>query len=161
MMAEHSLPPCAHRLGDAFFEVGTGVGGNGYKRDIGLGVKSGSTNKWCELVSNLLESTLLPVHCGVIHLVDNNYNLVYASSLDQHDMLPGLPTLLESSFELALTCTNDEDGHICLRSATDHRRHERLVSWRVKDSVPPIIRLEVGSSDLDSLTLSFSNHVFI
>jgi hypothetical protein len=68
-------------------------------------------------------------------------------------VLASLSTLLESSLELTLAGRNDEDGNIGLSSTRDHRGDEVLVARSVEDGVTACVGLEVGTSNLNGLTL--------
>lgn len=69
-------------------------------------------------------------------------------------MLSSLSTPLESGLELSLSRRDDENGDIGLSRTGDHRWDKGLVAGSIQDGVPPLVRLEVGSSDLDSLSLA-------
>jgi len=68
-------------------------------------------------------------------------------------VLARLPALLEARLELALARGDDEERDVRLRRAGNHRRHVRLVAWRIEDRVPPRVRLKVRAADLDRLAL--------
>lgn len=60
---------------------------------------------------------LVPVHGRVVHLVDNDNELLHTGRLDKHSVLARLTTLLEPGLELALASRDDEDGDVGLSRA--------------------------------------------
>ena len=77
----------------------------------------------------------------------------HTGRLDQHDMLTRLHAHLKARLKLTPTHGDDEQRNVRLRSAGDHRRHERLVSWCVEDGVPPHDGLKVRAADFNRLDI--------
>ena len=149
----HVLPPRRNILGDAVLQVDTSVGRDRDEGNVCLNTETGCFNEGRKLVLDLFEPRLLPLHRRLVHLVDHAHDLRNAGGLDQHDVLPCLPALLEPGLELALASRDDEDRNIRLRGTGDHGRDERLVTWGVEDRVPPCAGFEVRAPDLDGLSL--------
>lgn len=99
---------------------------------------------------------LVPVDGGVIHLVDDDDQFVDTGRLDEHGVLAGLSTLLESSLEFSLSRGDDENGGIGLRGTGDHLRDVGFVARGVENGVSASVRLEVGTSDFDGFTLTLA-----
>ena len=103
-----------------------------------------------ELLLDLLVARLVPFDRRVVHFIDDDDDLVHACRLDQHNMFPSLATLLETRLKLAFPRRDNKQRDVRLRSAGDHRRHERLVARRVEDGVSPRFGLKVRTADFDS-----------
>lgn len=123
---------------------------------------------------------LRPCDCGVVHLIDDNDELGDSGRLDELSVLSGLTPLVESGLELSLSSRDDlrdgkwslatdeessrarqkqnnvathEKSNIGLSGSADHAGDVGLVTGSIKDSVSTGGGLEVGSSDLDGLSL--------
>ena len=54
-------------------------------------------------IAGLNSPRLIPLHCGVIHLVDDNNETADTQGFGQQSMLASLTTALKTSLKLALT----------------------------------------------------------
>ena len=116
-------------------------------------MEASATYEWCQFFLDLFVARLFPIDRGVIHLVNDDDDLVDAGGLDKHDMLASLSALFEARLKFAFPGGDDEECNVCLRGAGNHRRHVRLVTWSIQDRVPPCGGLKVRSADLDRLAL--------
>jgi alpha-D-ribose 1-methylphosphonate 5-triphosphate synthase subunit PhnG len=73
-----------------------------------------------ELADALLVARLLPVHRGVVHLVDHHDQVRHAQRAGQQRVLARLPALLEARLKLALARGDDQHANVGLRSACMH-----------------------------------------
>lgn len=168
------LDPRSDRLVNVDLEVGASESRDGNPLHIGLEIVASTLEERAELADNLVIATresggsaragvgakakndgpsLVPVDSGVVHLVDNHDELADSRSLDKHGVLARLSSLLESGLEFSLTGRDDENGDVGLSGSGDHLRDEVLVTGSVKNGVATLVGLEVGASDLDSLSL--------
>lgn len=149
----HALPPLNNRLARAILNIHSRIRRNRDPRDVRLEVKARRLDERRQLILDLRKPLLGPLHRRIVHLINDNNDLGDTGGLDEHDVLPRLPTTLEPSFELALARGDDEDGDVGLCGAGDHGGHVGLVAWRVEDRVPPLGRLEVRSADFNCFPL--------
>eukprot|EP00756_Hemistasia_phaeocysticola_P025813 Hpha_TRINITY_DN16024_c3_g3::TRINITY_DN16024_c3_g3_i2::g.122328::m.122328 len=106
-----------------------------------------------ELTDNVVVPVLVPLHSLVVHLVDTHRQEAHPGRLHQPSVLVRLPPTLEPGLELTTPRADHQHRNVRLRRPSDHRRHERLVSGRVQNRVPPIRGLEVHRPRLVRLPL--------
>mmetsp|Transcript_10449 Transcript_10449/g.20588 ORF Transcript_10449/g.20588 Transcript_10449/m.20588 type:complete len:414 (+) Transcript_10449:120-1361(+) len=145
--------PVADILGNRVLDVDTRECRDRNKNDVLLDLESRGLEEGTETLDDIIITVLAPLDSLLIHLVNTNNQLLDTKSLGKHGVLTGLTSLDKASFELSLTCRNHKNTHICLTGTADHSRHVVLVARCVKNGQAAVLRLKVGASDLDSLTL--------
>ena len=106
-----------------------------------------------QLGGALVVALLAPVDGGIVHLVDDDDELVDALGFGQHGVLSRLAASLEPGFVLALPGRDDEDTDIGLGGAANHVGHIVLVAGSIEHRVPPLLGLEECAANLDRLAL--------
>ena len=121
--------------------------------DVLGGVEADPLEVGGQLVLAVVVALLAPLHGRVIHLVDQDHQVLHSRRLHQHGVLARLAAALEAGLELAFARGDDEDGEVCLTGAPDHVGHEGLVAGRVQDREVLLVCLEVRSAHLHRLAL--------
>lgn len=98
----HLLPPRSGLFVDSVLHVLANLGRNGNKSDVSLGIETNRLEERSNFSGDLIVSSLVPLHSRVIHLVDNDDELVDTIILDEHRVLSGLTLTLETGLKLAL-----------------------------------------------------------
>lgn len=75
-----------------------------------------------------------PVDCGVVHLVDQDYQVLDAGRLGQHGVLPCLTALLEARLELAFSRWDDLRAKHKVRNAKKNKIKIEKVNSKEKIS---------------------------
>lgn len=99
----HLLPPRSNLFVDSVLHILANLGRNGNKSDVSLGVETNCLEERSNFSGDLIVSSLVPLHSRVIHLVDNDDELVDTIVLDEHRVLSGLTLTLETGLKLALS----------------------------------------------------------
>lgn len=148
-----AIVPGADILGDAVLDTQGLLGSDGHEENIRLKVVTSTLQELSKLGRALLIALLGPVDGRVVHLVDDNDELVDTLGLGQHGVLTGLTALLETGLVLTLTGGDDEDTDIGLGSTTNHVGDIGLVAGGIENGVLALVGLEETATNLDSLTL--------
>ena len=106
-----------------------------------------------QLVLAVVVPLFAPFDSWVIHLVDQDHQVLHTSSFHKHSVLARLSTSLKASLELPLTRADDEDGKVGLAGASDHVGHVGLVAGRIENREMLLLCLEVGAPHLYRLSL--------
>mmetsp|Transcript_1512 Transcript_1512/g.2413 ORF Transcript_1512/g.2413 Transcript_1512/m.2413 type:complete len:224 (+) Transcript_1512:762-1433(+) len=122
------LPPLALRRAHLIQYVSSRQTGNGNEFDLLLDLVPTTLQKRFEFSNALIISLLLPLHSGIVHLVDHHDEMGNAKRLRQHSMLARLSSTIKSSFKLTLSCTNHQNTHISLRCTHNHIRNVVFVT---------------------------------
>ena len=95
--------------------------------------------------------TLLVILDGV-HLVDGADDGSDTEGVGQSSVLTGLTVLGDTSLELTLAGSDNQDGDVCLGGTSDHVLDEVSVAWGVDDRDDVVLRLELPQGDVDGDT---------
>ena len=148
-----AIVPGAEVLGDTVLDTVGHLGSNGHEEDIRFKVVTSTLQELSQLGGAFLIALLRPFDGRVIHLVDDDDELVDTLGLGQHGVLTGLTALLETGLVLTLAGRNDEDTNIGLGSTTNHVGDIGLMAGSIKNGVLALVGLEETATNLDSLTL--------
>jgi len=96
-----------------------------------------------------------PVDGFIVHLVDNDDELLHSQSVSQKGVLSGLTVLVNTSLELSLSRGNDQDGTIGLRGTSNHVLDKVSVARSIDDGEVVLLGFEFPEGDIDGDT-SFS-----
>ena len=139
-------------LGHAVFDPLGGLGGDGHKVDVGFSIADLTVKEVEKLVTAFFVSVVGPFDRGVVHLVDDDDELVDALGFGKDGVFAGLAALFEAGFVLAFSGRDDEDANVGLRGATDHVGHEGFVTGGIEDGVSPRVGLEESTPHFYSLS---------
>jgi hypothetical protein len=154
ILKDNLLVPRSLLLLDALFHVLTDLSRDGNERQIGLGVKADAFEVRLELADDLIIASLVPFDGRVVHLVDDDNELVYTVALEQESVLTSLPILFETCLEFTLTGRDNEKSNVRLSGTLDHAGDECLVSGRIKDGVLSPVGGERRAANFDCLALT-------
>lgn len=106
-----------------------------------------------DVVLNFCVAILLPFNSRLVHLVDNNDELLDSETFGQVDMLAGLSFTLKSCFKLTLTGRDDQSTKVSERCTHNHIRHVVLVTRSVEYSALLGLCVEEGATHFNGFTL--------
>mmetsp|Transcript_18712 Transcript_18712/g.70801 ORF Transcript_18712/g.70801 Transcript_18712/m.70801 type:complete len:353 (+) Transcript_18712:313-1371(+) len=147
------MPPRALVRGDFLQDVPTREARDGDEADVKLGPKSALLQKRLQLRAALVVAALVPLHGVVVHLVDDNDEVLNSEGLGQKRVLSRLSAAFEARLELPFPRRDDEDADVCLGGALDHVRHVALVAGRIQNCESLVLGGEMRAPDLHRLAL--------
>src|SRR6202011_2573042 len=111
---------------------------NGDEEQVCFWIETISLQKCPKSFRTLVVPIFTPLNSWIIHLVDDNDQLIDPLHLCENSMFTSLTTLIKPGFILPLARTDNKNPNICLCSPGDHVRNITLVTRCIQDGVPTL-----------------------